>query len=381
MKRILFAGQSYIVAESRKKLAYLAEHFDLDVSLIVPATWEHESFGRYVFQPARWDTRVTIYPIAIRNNGRPFAFTYALRPLVRAFRKIRPDIVQADQEPGSLALFELGILARRTHAKLVAFTWENLFYHQPGVRHYLEQIELRWLDHLIVGNAASSQVFRDKHYHGPITILPNVGVDPDHFAPRASDKLKARLGLRGRFVVGFVGRLVPEKGCWDLLPAFAQLPADCDLLFLGDGSLREELDMRAEKLGISDRVVFHPTVPHSDVAEYLNCLDCLVLPSRTIPNGWREQFGLVLAQAMACGIPVVGSDSGAIPEVIGDAGLIFPEGDVRTLSDCLLRLKQDSPLRAQLSALGRDRVLAKYTHQRIAEQTYAIYQKLGVRKQ
>ncbi|MBM3129720.1 MAG: glycosyltransferase family 4 protein [Chloroflexi bacterium] len=376
MTRVLFVGQSYIVAESRRKLACLAERSDLAVSLIVPQTWEHESFGRYEFRHDAIDERIATFPIPIHNNGRTFAFSYALQPLWQAVCRIQPDIVQVEQEPGSLALLELGVLACLQRAKLIAFTWENLNYRQPGIRHYLERTELSWLNYLLVGNSASAKVFRAKGYRGPVAVLPNVGVDPERFAPRQSLDLRRQLGLDDQFVVGFAGRLVPEKGCADLLRAFSQLPADCHLLFVGNGALRDELAESAQRLDISRRVTFQPTVPHTQVAEYLNCMDCLVLPSRTIPGGWREQFGLVLAQAMACGVSAVGSDSGAIPEVIGNAGLIFPEGDVNALRDCLIRLRHAPELRAELSAKGRARVLANYTHECIAEQTYAIYQEL-----
>lgn len=376
MTRVLFVGQSYIAAESRKKLACLANRPDLDVSLIVPTTWEHESFGRYVFQLAKLDARISIYPISIRHNGRPFAFSYAFIPLARAVRAIQPEVMQVEQEPGSLALAQFVLLKHiLRHAKLIGFTWENLFYRQPGIRHLLEKIELAQLDYLLVGSSGSANIFRQKKYQGPLAILPNVGVDTEHFSPRANSALRETLGLRARFVVGFVGRLVSDKGCMDLLNAFAQLSENSHLLFVGDGALRDELVQRAHTTGIESRVTFQPTVPHDRVTEFMNGMDCLVLPSRTMPK-WREQFGLVLAQAMACGVPVIGSDSGAIPEVIGDAGLIFPEGDVNALRDALARLRDHPELRAELSAKGRARVMANYTHARIADKTYSIYEEL-----
>lgn len=375
MSRILIVGQSYITAESRKKLTHLASHH-LDVALIVPTTWEHDSFGSYTFQPTPQDARISIYAIPVRNNGRVFAFSYALAPLWRAMQKIQPDIFHIEQEPGSLSLLQFVVLRRlRPRAKLLAFTWENLFYRPSQPRQFLEQIELAELYYLFAGSSGAAQVFRQKGYRGPLQVLPNIGIDPRHFAPHPADKLRRTLGLTERFVIGYVGRLVPEKGCADLLNAFAQLPENCHLLFVGSGALRDEIVRRAAERGIETRVTFQPTVPHDRVADFLNVMDCLVLPSRTMPK-WREQFGLVLAQAMACGVPVIGSDSGAIPEVIADAGLIFPEGDVAALRETLIRLRNDATLRAELSARGRERVLAHYTHERIAEQTYAIYHQL-----
>jgi glycosyltransferase involved in cell wall biosynthesis len=98
----------------------------------------------------------------------------------------------------------------------------------------------------------------------------------------------------------------------------------------------------------------------------------VVLPSRTTA-GWAEQFGHVLVEAMAVGIPVVGSSSGAIPEVLGDAGLVFAEGDARALRACLARVLGDTELRRQLAQRGMARVAARYTHATIARAQRAIY--------
>ena len=112
---------------------------------------------------------------------------------------------------------------------------------------------------------------------------------------------------------------------------------------------------------------------------FYNTLDALVVPSRTLPH-WKEQFGRVLVEAMACGVPVVGSNSGEIPYVIGDAGLVFPEDDAEALAGILWQLASDPQLRAELRQRGRARVLTHYTQQRIALATYGVYrQALGSR--
>jgi glycosyltransferase involved in cell wall biosynthesis len=110
---------------------------------------------------------------------------------------------------------------------------------------------------------------------------------------------------------------------------------------------------------------------------YLNGLDVLVLPSRTRPN-WKEQFGRVLIEAMACGVPVIGSDCGEIPGVIGDAGLIFREGSVAELAARLACLQADPALRVQLQRKGRQRVLERYTQKHIASLTHSVYRQLGL---
>ena len=106
-------------------------------------------------------------------------------------------------------------------------------------------------------------------------------------------------------------------------------------------------------------------VKPEQVKDYLRQMNVLVLPSLTTPK-WKEQFGRALIEAMACGVPVVGSNSGAIPETIGDAGLIVPEGDVAALRAAIIRLKDDAELRAELSRRGLERV-KRWSHETIAE--------------
>ena len=136
--------------------------------------------------------------------------------------------------------------------------------------------------------------------------------------------------------------------------------------------MQSEIEALADSLELRDRLVIINAVPHHDVPRYMNAMDALVLPSRTTPH-WKEQFGHVLIEAMACGTPVIGSDSGAIPEVIDSAGLIFPEGDIDALAQHLRRLASHRDESRRLSQAGLARVHALYTHDTIAEQTARIY--------
>jgi glycosyltransferase involved in cell wall biosynthesis len=178
--------------------------------------------------------------------------------------------------------------------------------------------------------------------------------------------LRKRLGLENAFVIGFVGRIIVAKGIADLIRAFALLPLDCYLVLLGDGEFRNEAERLASSLGIGSRIRWIPQIPSLEVPDYMNLLDVLVLPSRTT-HKWKEQFGRVLIEAMACEKPTVGSSSGEIPNVIGNAGLVFPEGDADALADQLRSLRQNAELRYKLGHLGRARVLENYTYKRIAE--------------
>jgi glycosyltransferase involved in cell wall biosynthesis len=137
----------------------------------------------------------------------------------------------------------------------------------------------------------------------------------------------------------------------DLLAAARRLGAEAELRFIGDGELKDEL-LRAGADGLSVRVL--DDVRHEEMASAYAALDVLVLPSRTTAT-WKEQFGRVIVEALWCGVPVVGSDSGEIPWLIGltGGGLVFPEGDPAALAERLERLRADPALRARLAGDGR----------------------------
>ena len=140
----------------------------------------------------------------------------------------------------------------------------------------------------------------------------------------------------------------------------------------GSGPDQARLAQLAQRLKIADRVRFRPWMLSAQTVDYYRSLDVLVLPSRSRSN-WKEQFGRVLVEAMACGVPVIGSTCGEIPNVVGEAGLIFPEGDATALRDRLRDLQHDLPLRHELAQRGRQRVLERFTQEQIARQTYEVY--------
>ncbi|BAB76136.1 hypothetical protein DSM107007_51790 [Nostoc sp. PCC 7120 = FACHB-418] len=216
--------------------------------------------------------------------------------------------------------------------------------------------------------------------------MPQLGIDETLFTPQAQLELAAKLGIQANeFVIGFVGRFVPEKGLLTLLQASTKLPLDktWKLLLLGRGSLQEELMKIATDNNIQDRVIFIESVPHNEVVNYINLMSTLVLPSETTYNfktltsvGWKEQFGHVLIEAMACQVPVIGSDSGEIPHVIGDAGLVFPEGNVQALANCLLQLIEQPDLTKEIGERGYQKAMVKYTNKALAKEQFEFYQEL-----
>ena len=160
-----------------------------------------------------------------------------------------------------------------------------------------------------------------------------------------------RGGARTTFTVGYAGRLVPSKGLMDLLAAVRRLPAPVELILLGDGELRSQLDGQPIP-GSSVKVV--DGLSHDEMPAGYAQLDVLVLPSHTTAT-WKEQFGRVIIEALWCEVPVVGSDSGEIPWLIDltGGGLTYSEGDVDQLVARLRELRERPQLRERLAKAGR----------------------------
>ena len=225
--------------------------------------------------------------------------------------------------------------------------------------------------HIVCANQEGVAVLRQRGYKGTTSVIPLAGVDTRVFHPHSVAWLRAQLGLAD-FVVGYIGRLVSEKGIDLLIDAVAQINLPIDILIVGSGPARAALQAQAVRCAISHRVHFVEHVPQDQVGHYMNLLDVLALPSRATTH-WMEQFGRVLAEAMACRVVVAGSNSGAIPEVIGEAGFIFPENDSVQLAGFLRRVASDYDYRTMLAARGEERVQLNYTTEQIAARTLSVW--------
>lgn len=363
--RVLMLSKACVVGAYQRKLEEIARFEDVELCVLVPPGWRDAARGELQLERAHvegYDLRVT----PVRFNG-SFHFHYYPQ-FGREVQRFQPDIVHIDEEPYNLATWHALSAARRAGAKTLFFSWQNIKRDYPLPFRWGERWVLRHADYALMGTRSAAEVWRAKGYTGPLAVVPQFGVDPGIFKPPD----RARNG--GTFTVGFVGRLVEEKGGADLLDALAQIDGLWRLDIIGDGPQKSALHTQSKRLRIADRVSFG-VLPSTRMPGYYQGLDALVVPSLTRPN-WKEQFGRVIVEALACGVPVIGSTSGAIPDVIGGAGLVFPEGDSRALANELRKLMQSADLRRELSELGRRRVLDHYTQAQVAAQTVAVYRKM-----
>ena len=361
--RVLMVSKACVLKAYRKKLEELAK-LGAEMFLVVPRYWRDER-GVLPLEEGAEGYRLLVDNLVFNGN---YHLHFYLR-LPFYMWDIKPELVHIDEEPYNLATFQAMALARGIGAKTLFFTWQNLYRRYPPPFSWFEQYNYRHSSWAIAGNQEAIEVLRKKGYRKNISLIPQFGVDEETFKPGHQRE-------RGRpFTVGYVGRLVEEKGIHLLLKAMAGISGEWELLMLGTGPKRRELEKLASDLKISQRTRFFSFLPSSQLPEFYRQLDLLVLPSITKPN-WKEQFGRVLIEAMACGVPVVGSTCGEIPNVIGDAGLIFPEGNVEALRESILKLMADEELLRSLARKGRERVLEKFTQKAVASRTFDVYCKI-----
>ncbi len=361
--RVLLVSKACIVGQYQSKLEALARQEDIELTVVVPPFWKDER-GQVAFE--RCFTRgyaLRIEPMTL--NGHFHLHFYPTLPSI--MQSVQPDIVHIDEEPYNLATFHALRAANAVGAASLFFTWQNMLRRYPPPFSWFEGYAYRHCAYAIAGNRAAADVLRAKKYAGPIRVIPQFGVDLKRYAPQPEAERQD-----GPFCIGFVGRLVEEKGPQVLMRAAAGLQGEWRLLFVGSGPMETRLKSLAHELHIYERVQFEPWTASRNMPSVYHRMDVLVLPSLAQPN-WKEQFGRVLIEAMASMVPVIGSECGEIPLLIGDAGLTFRENDVQGLSAQLETLRRDTGLRAQLGIRGRNRVRLHYTQQRIADETYQVY--------
>jgi len=382
---IVVIGHAYIAPINRKKWITFAQQYpETNVTVIFPTTWpttlfEHKAdiSDEYYLPNCRF------VALPAHRTGNELLYIYKSPSLFRILRQAKPDLIHVEQGYSAVVYAQANIMGKLVNPKITStfFTWINWEVHE-SFKHKLffrplEKLNLASAHGAIVGNQDAKKLLLKKNFAKPIFVIPQLGVDTTIFKPEPAEQ-----GARKR--IGFVGRFTHEKGIFTLLEAFADLAhffPEWDLVFVGKGPDEEKLKERILHHNLHERTHVLAPVPHDQVAHIMNSFAILVLPSHDTPH-WREQFGHVLIEAMACGIPVIGSDAGEIPHVIGTAGRVVPQKDVQALLAELKSLMQDETVRYSLVQQGLQLVHTMYSHQAIAQQTHSSWQEiLQARKQ
>jgi glycosyltransferase involved in cell wall biosynthesis len=364
-------------AEGQPRALELAKFDGIELCVLAPQRFNHYGVWREAEAPEGNEYSFHARRIVLPWLGPAQNYLHWYPSLPRLLRQFSPDVIDLWEETWSLCTAHACWLRNRIlpDARIVAETEQNIAKKLPPPFEHMRRYVLKNADFCIGRSDEAISVLRAKGYGGPAASVPNA-VDAALFRPLDRAHCRHLLGLPADdFLAGYVGRLVKEKGVFDLLEALVLLSPATRVLFLGDGPARAGLEARAEELGLANRVIFLAQRPQHELPVAMNALDVLVLPSRTTAS-WKEQFGRVLIEAMACGVPVIGSNSGAIPDVVSEAGLVVPEGDQQALAAALIVLHADPLRRRALGEFGRRQVEEKYTWARVASHLNTIYREV-----
>jgi glycosyltransferase involved in cell wall biosynthesis len=330
------------------------------------------------------DAGFVVHEVAIAREIRP---TSDLRSFVALTRLIRAEHYDLVHTHSSKAGFLGRAAARAARCGFVVHTAHDLYFRAfpSGLKRLafvaIEKIAAPMCDvMLFVSDAVRDDAIRSRLKDEARLVYVGNGIDLTAFRELERRLQAERRRVKPRDavpVVGCVGRLVANKGMDTLLKAaklVLEERPETRFVIAGDGPLRPELEALARSLGIVSNVEFRGYLPEAiDVARQMAELDVFVLPTR------REGLGIVYLEAMALGVPVVGSRVEPVTDVVADGrtGLLATVDDPRAFADATLRLLNDADLRRRMGEAGPDYVAQKFELQRVLERTEAVYREVA----
>ena len=369
-RRLLTIAHSYCVELNRRLPQELARHGDWEVTAVAPVRFRGD-FGWHTTTITP-DEPCRVVPVPVHFGRRVHTMLYGTK-LARLLQEPW-DVVHCWEEPYVASAAQIAS-STKLRVPLVFATFQNIVKRYPPPFNWIERSAMERADGLIAFGHTARRVLDERGWQQPARTIPP-GVDVNHFRLDPERRERSRRELRWQDdvpVVGFVGRLVPEKGVALLTSVLDRLKTPWRALFVGSGPL--ESDLRAWSRQHDDRVRIQTKVGHADVRSYLNAMDVLCAPSQTTPK-WREQFGRMLTEAFACGVPVVASNSGEIPHVVRDAGVIVGEADRGAWVSAIQSLLGDADRRADFARRGRARAESVYAWPVVAREHLNFFREL-----
>ena len=282
--------------------------------------------------------------------------------------------------------YQCARVRRGTSKKMVLTVWENIPFQSlrsfrgltgnGRVFHYIKENTDIFM---AVTDRAKKALMIEGVPEEKVRTVP-LGIDTSRFRP-AGPGIRDRLGLNEKdFALLFVGRLAQEKGVYDLLYAMKLISMDPDManvkaIMAGTGPEKENIVRLARSLGIESRVKLAGNFSYDEIPRLYNSADAFILPSIPV-HFWQEQFGMVLLEAMAAGLPVISTMSGSIPEVVGDAGILIQPNDPLSVYEAVRRLASEGETRRLLGGMARARAVKKYNVGVVSRAIDAVYHEL-----
>ena len=360
--RAAIVSHSYLDPATRGKLRALAG-LGCAVAVAVPERWPGPDGRGEVVATFQDQGGVRIVPIRTSGGTDP---RWNRRDLARFLADFRPEVVQVEERVESKGAALALKVAERLKLPRVLQTWQSL---PPKLGWWRARRTRRTLGRatgLLAGNRRAATLLGQARPGLPLATIPPFGVTPPLEISRAAQP---------EFTIGFAGRLVPEKGLETLLQACVKLHGRWHLLVAGTGPEQIRLEQLAERLGLGSRITWLGMIPQDELQALWPRTDCVVQPSRPTPT-WVENYSFATVEAMAWGVPAIVSDCGALPELVGGAGIVVPPGDPTALTAALARLRDDTRAREALGASGRKRVMEEFTDAAVAQRTLEFWRGL-----
>lgn len=353
-------------ATGRLRYEAMAHMRDLDVHIVVPARWRE--YGRTLIADRGTAPGYTLHIEKALCTELPFVKWYGhfYPRLGRLVRQLRPDVIHLWEEPWSIVALQATHLRRG--AAIVLEVDQNILRRLPPPFEGIRRHVLSRTDLILSRSPDATAVVRACGFKGPAKPI-GYGIDTEIFRP-ATDVAPSLPDDVIR--IGYCGRLTEEKGIDDLLVATTLTKAPVHLSIMGEGPEADALRSRIAELGLERRVELSGWRSPKEVAKFFHTQHLSVLLSRSRPT-WREQFGRTIIESQSCGVPVIGTTSGAIPEVIGSGGWTIPERDPLALAGLLDRLHANREEIREKRKAGIENVRSRFTNQMTAERLAAAW--------
>jgi len=366
MSKVLIISHSSVLSVNRKAYELLAKR-GIEVVLIAPEKWPSGGLGNeYSFEPLTDTGLLKVYTCRpfFRGNGSLYFYSIIF---FRIIKNESPDFIFLDEEPWSLIALQticaLKLVPQKKRPKLFIYTKQNIAKNYPVPFSLIEKWAHRSILGAFVVSRECADVLTTKGFKKEVMILPH-GVDLELFRPLPNKNSPF-------ITIGFVGRMVEAKGGLDLIEAFSiaikEIP-NLRLKFIGGGPDEDKWKNKVNTLKLSELVDFCGPSNHNVIGKEIAQLDILAVPSRTTPT-WKEQFGRILVESAACGVPVIASNSGAIPMVLESlgCGIIYNEKSIKDFSSCIIQLAKNKEERIKYARAGFDNAKEKYCFDTIAD--------------
>ena len=342
LKVLSIAHSATTAGSSRLRYRSIFEEPDIDLTLVVPDRW-HEDGRRVRLDPVDSSVPLRISPIRFPTAWKAKWYCHYYPELKKLLTELTPDVLHLWEEPWSVIALQAARMLKKhfPDTALILETDQNILYPLPFPFERIRRYTLEQTDTLIVRQDEALTVSKASGYKGPAVIVEYC-VDKSCFHPADREECRSEFGLHG-FTLGYVGRVLEKKGLFTILEAMHKCEAEVYFVVVGQGADKDRLRERARELGLEKYVRFLGGQPASVVARLFNAFDALALMSLTTYS-WKEQFGRVIMEAQACGTPVIGSTSGAIPDVIGAGGWIVEEGNADQLAQLLDQIAREPAL-------------------------------------